>query len=273
MFVQDSRGGLQVERFQYNGTSDLLVGPLPPEDWALVTVSGSNEFLMDLGVVHVGWRGFHQRASLFLRGCWLALIFIPLILFGPLLFLFSKLMTSAWREYLQSTVWVMLRFCLERGGAAFIKWGQVCVSFWAAVWHDKCQFGVFLLTDMRLLWRMYLSRPLYCLLQWSSTREDLFPESLCLILGRLHDRAPKHSYRETRKAIVKHLRRSIEDLFDDFPIEPCASGSIAQVISWQTMIIYCYFEIRRCGFVVVPKHEGSSWLYIFTSNVVSVYGW
>jgi predicted unusual protein kinase regulating ubiquinone biosynthesis (AarF/ABC1/UbiB family) len=66
-------------------------------------------------------------------------------------------------------------------------------------------------------------------MQWSSTREDLFPESLCSILGRLHDQAPTHSYKETRKAILEHLKRPIEAIFDDFPTRPCASGSIAQV--------------------------------------------
>lgn len=65
--------------------------------------------------------------------------------------------------------------------------------------------------------------------QWSSTREDLFPDSLCRILGRLHDQAPTHSYKQTRRAILKHFKHPIEAIFDDFPVKPFASGSIAQV--------------------------------------------
>ena len=72
-------------------------------------------------------------------------------------------------------------------------------------------------------------------MQWSSTREDLFPESLCLCLGRLYDRAPKHSYRQTRKAILEHLKSPIEDIFEEFALEPCASGSIAQVSMFSTI--------------------------------------
>lgn len=66
-------------------------------------------------------------------------------------------------------------------------------------------------------------------LKWSATREDLFPEDMCLYLGRLHDRAPEHSYSQTRKAVLENLGRPIEDIFVDFPKRPCASGSIAQV--------------------------------------------
>ncbi|KAG0579209.1 hypothetical protein KC19_4G081900 [Ceratodon purpureus] len=177
-----------VDSYDYNGNADRIIGSLPTNDWEVVESSGTNDFLNNLSEVHRGWRGFKQKASLFSRGCWLAAIFIPFMVFAFLLYFISTFLSAAWREHLQCVVWKMLRYCLERGGAAFIKWGQ-----------------------------------------WSSTREDLFPESLCTILGRLHDQAPTHSYRETRKAILEHLKRPIEAIFDDFPIKPCASGSIAQV--------------------------------------------
>jgi aarF domain-containing kinase len=73
------------------------------------------------------------------------------------------------------------------------------------------------------------NQDLFGALQWSSTREDLFPQSLCDCLGRLHDRAPQHSYKQTRKVILEQFNRPIEDIFDEFPTTPSASGSIAQV--------------------------------------------
>jgi aarF domain-containing kinase len=177
-----------VDSYNYNGSADHIVGSLPSHDWELVEKSGATDFLDSLSEVHSGWRGFRQKMSLFYRACWLAAIFIPFMILAFPLYFISTLLSAYWKEYLQCTVWVMLRYCLERGGAAFIKWGQ-----------------------------------------WSSTREDLFPDSLCRILGRLHDQAPTHSYKQTRRAILKHFKRPIEAIFDDFPLKPFASGSIAQV--------------------------------------------
>lgn len=123
--------------------------------------------------------------ALFLRACWLALVFLPLILLGPVLYLLSTLFLAS---QLRLLLWLILRFCLERAGAAFIKWGQ-----------------------------------------WSATRADMFPPDLCAVLARLQDRAPEHSLRATRRAIRRHLERSVDELFVAFPARPCASGSIAQV--------------------------------------------
>lgn len=187
--TKDPKESLKVvDSYNYTGSTDHTVGSLPSHDWELVENSGTNEFLSGLSEVYSGWRGFEQKMSLFFRGCWLAAIFIPFMVLAIILYFVSTFLSPYWAEYLQCTVWVMLRYCLERGGAAFIKWGQ-----------------------------------------WSSTREDLFPESLCRILGRLHDQAPTHSYKQTRRAILKHFKRPIEAIFDDFPLKPFASGSIAQV--------------------------------------------
>ncbi|XP_024370944.1 ABC1 family protein YPL109C, mitochondrial [Physcomitrium patens] len=177
-----------MDSYNYNGSIEHIVGSLPTNDWEVVESTGTNDFLNELNEVYFGWRGFKQKWSLFSRACWLAVIFIPFIVIASLLYFVSTFLSATWAEYIQCMVWVMLRYCLEQGGAAFIKWGQ-----------------------------------------WSSTREDLFPESLCRILGRLHDQAPTHSYKQTRLAILKHLKRPIEDIFDYFPSKPCASGSIAQV--------------------------------------------
>ncbi|CAI5476025.1 unnamed protein product [Closterium sp. Yama58-4] len=65
--------------------------------------------------------------------------------------------------------------------------------------------------------------------QWASTREDLLPPSLCLVLGSLQDHAPTHSFSHTRRAVQKYLGCALEDLFVEFEREALASGSIAQV--------------------------------------------
>ncbi|CAI5983111.1 unnamed protein product [Closterium sp. NIES-64] len=65
--------------------------------------------------------------------------------------------------------------------------------------------------------------------QWASTREDLLPPSLCLVLGSLQDQAPTHSFSHTRRAVRKYLGCPLEDLFEEFERGALASGSIAQV--------------------------------------------
>ena len=72
-----------------------------------------------------------------------------------------------------------------------------------------------------------------------------FPESLCSIVSRLHDQAPTHSYKQTRRAILEHLKRPIEAIFDDFPTKPCASGSIAQVGHGLTASSASFTDISR----------------------------
>eukprot|EP01041_Mallomonas_annulata_P003141 gene3141-6180_t len=65
--------------------------------------------------------------------------------------------------------------------------------------------------------------------QWSSTRPDMFPERLCVILSNLHSNSPEHSFEYTRSAILKEFGSPIEDIFEYFNRLPLASGSIAQV--------------------------------------------
>jgi len=65
--------------------------------------------------------------------------------------------------------------------------------------------------------------------QWSASREDLFPPEFCEVLSALHDRAPVHSMRQTRREIQKSFGRPVEEIFEAFEHEPLASGSVAQV--------------------------------------------
>jgi hypothetical protein len=123
-----------VDSYDYNGHADRIIGSLPTNDWEVVESSGTNDFLNNLSEVHSGWRGFKQKASLFSRGCWLAAVFIPFMVFAFVLYFISTFLSAAWREHLQCVVWKMLRYCLERGGAAFIKWGQVFIFLCTQSW-------------------------------------------------------------------------------------------------------------------------------------------
>jgi len=114
-----------AEGFNSSHRPDELASIPRLEDWAIVAVSAYHGILMNLGVVHIGWRAFEQHASLFLRACWLVVVFVPIILLGPVVYFISTILPLVLGEHLRSFVWVLLRVCLERGGAAFIKWGQV----------------------------------------------------------------------------------------------------------------------------------------------------
>lgn len=126
--VQDPNDDLAImDSYNYNGSIEHIVGSLPTNDWEVVESTGTNDFLNELNEVYFGWRGFKQKWSLFSRACWLAVIFIPFIVIASLLYFVSTFLSATWAEYIQCMVWVMLRYCLEQGGAAFIKWGQVSV--------------------------------------------------------------------------------------------------------------------------------------------------
>ena len=65
--------------------------------------------------------------------------------------------------------------------------------------------------------------------QWAATRRDLFPPDLCQELEHLHACAPVHALALTQDAIQGAFGAAYDELFDEFPAEPIASGSIGQV--------------------------------------------
>ncbi|KAH9300518.1 hypothetical protein KI387_012101, partial [Taxus chinensis] len=65
--------------------------------------------------------------------------------------------------------------------------------------------------------------------QWAATRPDLFPRDLCDQLAKLHSKAPAHEFSHTKKTVESAFGRRLQDIFEDFEVEPVASGSIAQV--------------------------------------------
>lgn len=65
--------------------------------------------------------------------------------------------------------------------------------------------------------------------QWAATRKDMFPADFCKVMESLHKNAPSHTLAATRSAIQRAFSQSMEELFEDFQVEPVASGSIGQV--------------------------------------------
>jgi ubiquinone biosynthesis protein len=65
--------------------------------------------------------------------------------------------------------------------------------------------------------------------QLLGTRVDLFSEEVIAELGKLHSSVPPFPHDQARAIIEEELGAKIEDVFDEFPEEPIAAASIAQV--------------------------------------------
>src|SRR5690606_3391483 len=62
-----------------------------------------------------------------------------------------------------------------------------------------------------------------------STRRDLLPRDIADELAHLQDRVPPFPAARARALVEKAFGRPIEDIFEQFEVEPVASASIAQV--------------------------------------------
>ncbi|CAI5506587.1 unnamed protein product [Closterium sp. Naga37s-1] len=182
---------------------------------------------------------WQQTFSLFLRALFLALIFSPLLLLGPLLLLLHRLLpgaqagegkmeageetgeskgvVAAWQN--QSTEGSSNKSPSEQAAAQEASRAEPSMK-------QQCRDAIhqLLLFALRRGGAAFIKWG-----QWASTREDLLPPSLCLVLGSLQDQAPTHSFSHTRRAVRKYLGCPLEDLFVEFEREALASGSIAQV--------------------------------------------
>ncbi|CAE8591345.1 unnamed protein product [Polarella glacialis] len=65
--------------------------------------------------------------------------------------------------------------------------------------------------------------------QWLSMRPDMFPPDVIRVLAKLRSDAPSHSIEVSRSTLRRQLGQDIEELFDEFEVEPVASGSVGQV--------------------------------------------
>lgn len=119
--------------------------------------------------------------------------------------------------------------------------------------------------------------------QWSSTRNDMFPEALCDHLSTLHAAAPAHSWSYSEHAVEQSLGLGAETLhcvFDSFDKEPLASGSIAQVhravlngvpVAVKIrhprvrQLMEMDFRLMTAAAAVVDKIPALSWLHVSES--------
>lgn len=90
--------------------------------------------------------------------------------------------------------------------------------------------------------------------QWAATRGDLFPQDFCDVMGTLHDAAPEHSLRHSRKEIRSAFGRELEDIFLEFGGKPIASGSVAQV--HRAVLADPDAPDGRCQVAVKVRHPG-----------------
>jgi len=67
------------------------------------------------------------------------------------------------------------------------------------------------------------------LAQWAGSRRDLFPESLCVMFGRLHSNGKPHTLKHTKMQLEKSFGKPFEELFVDFEETPLGIGAVAQV--------------------------------------------
>jgi aarF domain-containing kinase len=90
---------------------------------------------------------------------------------------------------------------------------------WGAVWW----FG-FLVRQMEKAGPTFIK-----LGQWAASRADLFPASLCELMGKLHSNGHPHAFNYTRKVLEEAFEQRFDDIFDEFEHEPIGCGAIAQV--------------------------------------------
>ena len=65
--------------------------------------------------------------------------------------------------------------------------------------------------------------------QWAASRPDIFPAPIRRRLEELHDAAPTHDFRATRRVMEEAYGVPLEHIFEHFDETPVASGSIGQV--------------------------------------------
>lgn len=131
----------------------------------------------------------------FVRFIHLALLFGPVILTAPMVFVGTsprrkpgKPITE--REDNWGAVWWygFLVKQMERAGPSFIKLGQ-----------------------------------------WAASRTDLFPAALCEKMSKLHSGNKPHPFRYTKKVLQRAFHLPFEEIFEEFDETPIGCGAIAQV--------------------------------------------
>eukprot|EP00842_Homolaphlyctis_polyrhiza_P006066 jgi/Hompol1/6460/HPOL_004991-RA len=104
-----------------------------------------------------------------------------------------------------------LAWTLELSGPSFIK---ASISFTL----HSCEYllcGVHRLSEL--------------LGQWASSRADMFPPWVCVVLSNLQANVAPHSFEHTRRAIENAFGAKLESIFSRFDPVPIGCGAIAQV--------------------------------------------
>lgn len=81
-----------------------------------------------------------------------------------------------------------------------------------------------------LVSQMEMAGPTFVKLgQWAGSRRDLFPDELCNRLSKLHSNNKPHSMSYTRKVLERVFQRSFNDIFATFDENPVGIGAVGQV--------------------------------------------
>ncbi|WFD20171.1 hypothetical protein MCAP1_002415 [Malassezia caprae] len=136
-----------------------------------------------------------EPIMVFKRFLVLALIFAPVILALPLIFIGKHRVLkdpngrSIKGERHGALLWYKLLVSqMERAGPTFVKLGQ-----------------------------------------WAGSRRDLFPEELCNRFAKLHSNNRPHSFKYTRKVLERVFGLAFDDIFVSFNQEPVGIGAVGQV--------------------------------------------
>lgn len=144
----------------------------------------------------------------------LLVIFLPVLLTMPMLLVGSRGVTSSRKR----------RGNHKDGTSSAGHRGDSYVDVdnedrWGAIWWFN-----FLVKQMERAGPTFIK-----LAQWAGSRQDLFPESLCERLGKLHSNGKPHTLRYTKRVIESVFGRKFDDIFVEFREEPLGIGAVAQV--------------------------------------------
>lgn len=144
----------------------------------------------------------------------LLFLFLPVILTMPMVLVGSKGVTSSRKR----------RGNHASGGSSAGHKGDSYVDVdnqdrWGAIWWFNL-----------LVKQMERAGPTFIkLAQWAGSRQDLFPESLCERLGKLHSNGKPHTLKYTKRVIESVFGRKFDEIFVEFGEEPLGIGAVAQV--------------------------------------------
>ena len=125
----------------------------------------------------------------------LALLFGPVILAVPLLFLGrAKTTRTASGQVIRGE-----------------RWG-------ALVWYDL------------LVAQMGRAGPTFVKLgQWAGSRHDLFPDELCERFAKLHSNNSPHAFKHTKRVLEHAFQKPFDEIFESFDRTPVGVGAVGQV--------------------------------------------